>query len=161
MPESRLMDGVRRALVVVGAVFGVALLSAGVASAADPVQLKSRLGNWCLDVPNGNNAATMVNPCNGSKSQLWVFNSAGQIESVAFLGDCVSISDAADDTPVILLPCQTNANNARWNPQTNGQVTSALGPCLNVFGGVAQPGTPVIAYHCRADVADEVWDSVP
>ena len=125
MHESRLMGGVRRALVGVGAVFGVALLSAGVASAA------------------------------------WVFNSAGQIESVAFPGDCVSISDAADDTPVILLPCQTNANNQRWNPQTNGQVTSALGPCLNVFGGVAQPGTPVIAYHCTADVADEEWDSVP
>ena len=159
MHESRLMGGVRRALVVVGAVFGVALLSAGVASAADPVQLKSRLGNWCLDGPTSN-AATMVNPCDGSKSQLWVFNSAGQIESVAFPGDCVSISDAADDTPVILLSCQTNANNQRWNPQTNGQVTSALGPCLNVFGGVAQPGTPVIAYHCTADVADEEWDSV-
>ena len=122
MRESRLMGGVRRALVVVGAVFGVALLSAGVASAADPVQLKSRLGNWCLDGPNGNNTATMVNPCNGSKSQLWVFNSAGQIESVAFPGDCVSISDAADNTPVILSPCQTNANNVRWNPQTNGQI---------------------------------------
>ena len=112
MHESRLMGGVRRALVVVGAVFGVALLSAGVASAADPVQLKSRLGNWCLDGPNRNNAATMVNPCNGSKSQLWVFNSAGQIESVAFPGECLSISNAADTTPVILSTCQTNANNA-------------------------------------------------
>ena len=156
MHESRLAG---RALVVVGALFGVALLSAGVASAADPVQLRSRLGNWCFDGPNSN-AATMVNPCNGSKSQLWVFNSAGQIESVAFPGDCVSISDPADNTPVILLPCQTTANNVRWNPQTNGQVTSALGPCLNVFGGDAQPGTPVIAYHCLADVADEEWDSV-
>ena len=153
MHESRWMGGVRRALVVVGAVFGVALLSA-VASAVDPVQLKSRLGDWCLDGPNGNNTATMVNPSNGSKSQLWVFNSAGQIESVAFPEDCVSISDAADGTPVILLPCQANANNAHWNPQTNGQVTSALGPCLNVFGGVAQPGTPVIAYHCTADVTN-------
>jgi hypothetical protein len=161
MDESRLMGGVRRALVVVGAVSGVALLSGGVASAADPVQLKSRLGNWCFDGPNGNNTATMVYSCNGSKSQLWVFNSAGQIESVAFPGACVNISDAADNTPVNLLPCQTNANNQRWNPQSNGQVTSALGPCLNVFGGVAQPGTPVIAYHCIADVADEQWDSVP
>ena len=160
MLESRLMGGVRRALVVVGVVFGVALLCVGTASAADPVQLKSRLGNWCLDGPNGNNAATMVNPCNGSKTQLWVINSAGQIESVAFPGDCVSISDPADNTPVILSSCQTSANNARWNPQTNGQVTSALGPCLNVFGGDAQPGTPVIAYHCLADVADEEWDSV-
>jgi len=119
------------------------------------------LGNWCLDGPNGNNAAAMVNPCNGSKSQLWVFNAAGQIESVAFPGHCVSISNAADGTPVILVPCQTNANNESWNPQANGQLTSALGPCLNVFGGVAQPGTPVIAYHCTADVADEEWDSVP
>jgi hypothetical protein len=161
MHESRWIDGVRRAVVVVGAVFGAALLSAGVASAADPVQLKSRLGNWCLDGPNGSNTATMVNPCNGSKSQLWVFNSAGQIESAAFPGECVRISDAADDTPVILLPCQTNANNDSWSRQTNGQVTSALGPCLNVFGGVAQAGTPVIAYHCLADVADEEWDGVP
>jgi hypothetical protein len=162
MHESPSMGRVRRILVVVGAVFGVVLLSAGVASAADPVQLKSRLGNWCLDAPNGNNTATMVNPCNESKAQLWVFNSAGQIESVAFPGHCVNISDAADNTPVVLAPCQTtNANNFRWSPQPNGQVTSALGPCLNVYGGVAQPGTPVIAYHCIADVADEQWDSVP
>jgi Ricin-type beta-trefoil lectin domain len=154
-------SGVRLAAVVAGAVFGVALLSAGVASAADPVQLKSRLGNWCLDGPNGTNTAMVVNPCDGSKSQTWVFNSVGQIESVAFPGDCMSISDAADNTPVILSTCQPNANNLRWNPQTNGQITSALGPCLNVFGGVAQPGTPVIAYHCIADVEDEEWDSVP
>jgi Ricin-type beta-trefoil lectin domain len=158
MPELRSMGGVRRTLVVVGAVFGVTLLSAGVASAADPVQLKSRLGNWCFDGPNGNNTATMVNPCDGSKSQLWDFNSAGQIESVAFPGRCVSISNAADTTPVTLSPCQSNANNQRWNRQANGQVTSALGPCLNVNGGVANPGTPVIAYHCIADVADEEWD---
>ena len=44
MHEPRLMGVVRRALVVVGAVFGVALLSAAVASAAVPVQLKSRMG---------------------------------------------------------------------------------------------------------------------
>jgi hypothetical protein len=160
-PNRRCWAVRRRAVVVVGAVFGVALLSAGVASAADPVQLKSRLGNWCLDGPNGNNTATMVNPCNGSKSQLWDFNSAGQIESVAFPGHCVSISNAGDTTPVTLSPCQTHENKQNWNHQTNGQVTSVLGPCLNVNGGVANPGTPVIAYHCIADVADEEWDSVP
>jgi hypothetical protein len=160
-PNRRCWAVWRRAVVVVGAVFGVALLSAGVASAADPVQLKSRLGNWCLDGPNGNNTATMVNPCNGSKSQLWDFNSAGQIESVAFPGHCVSISNAGDTTPVTLSPCQTHENKQNWNHQTNGQVTSVLGPCLNVNGGVANPGTPVIAYHCIADVADEEWDSVP
>ena len=160
MHELRLMGGVRRALFVGGAVFGVALLSAGVASAVDPVQLKSRLGNWCLDGPNGKNAATMVNPCDGSKSQLWNFSSAGQIESMAFPGACLSISNAADTTPVILSTCQANSDNERWNTQPNGQVTSVLGPCLNVDGGVANPGTQVIAYHCIPDVADEQWDSV-
>jgi hypothetical protein len=102
----------------------------------------------------------MINPCNGSKSQPWNFNAAGQLENAAFPGQCASISNAADTTPVILSACQTNPNNARWNLQANGQLTSALGPCLNVNGGVANPGTPVIAYHCIADVADEQWDSV-
>jgi hypothetical protein len=161
MHESRLMGDVRRTLVVVGAVFGVALLSAGVATAADPVQLKSRLGNWCLDAPNGNNTAAMVNACDGSQSQRWIFNPGDQIESVAFPGSCLSINNAADGTPVTLSSCQTTANNSSWNSQPNGQLTSALGPCLNVFGGVAQPATPVIAYHCIADVTDEQWDSVP
>jgi hypothetical protein len=154
-----LFDG-RRSLSIVGAVLGAALLGAGVASAADSVQLKSRLGNWCLDAPNGSNTATMVNPCGGSQSQRWVFNSAGQIESVAFPGSCLSIANPADGTPVTLSSCQTNTNNANWNSQPNGQLTSALGPCLNIFGGVAQPGTGVIAYHCIPDVADEQWDSV-
>jgi hypothetical protein len=161
MHESRLRGGLRRASYVVGAAVGAAVLSAGVASAADPVQLKSRLGSWCLDGPNGNNAATMVNPCDGSKSQLWNFNSASQIESAAFPGNCLSISDAADTTPVILASCRLDTSNTRWISQTNGQITSALGPCLNIDGGVANPGIPVIAYHCILDVADEQWDSVP
>ena len=46
MYESRATGGVRRALLVAGAGLGVALLSAGVAGAAGPVQLKSRMGNW-------------------------------------------------------------------------------------------------------------------
>ena len=146
---------------MLGAVLGAALLCAGTASAAEPIQLKSRLGNWCLDGPSGNNTATVVNPCDGSKSQLWVFNTAGQIESVAFPGYCVSIRGAADNTPVTLAACQPNANNLRWNPQPNGQLISFLGPCVNVFGGVGQPGTPVIAYHCIPGVEDEEWDSVP
>jgi len=160
MNEPQLTGGARRSLVVVGAVFGVALLSAALASAAGPVQLKSRMGNWCLDSPNGTNGATVINACNGSKSQLWNFNSAGQIESVAFPGSCVSISNTADTTPVTLAACQGNSNNQRWNFQPNGQVTSALGPCLNINGGVANPGTSVIAYHCIPDVTDEQWDSV-
>lgn len=159
MTESRSTGGACRSLVVAGTVIGVALLCAGPAHAAGPFQLKSRLGDWCLDGPNGNNSATMVNPCSGATSQLWTFNSAGLLESVAFPGQCVAIGSAADNTPVTLSPC-AGTNNGRWNTQADGQVTSALGPCLNVFGGVAQPGTPVIAYHCIPDVADEQWDSV-
>ncbi|BCQ08907.1 putative protein [Mycobacterium heckeshornense] len=160
MYESRLTGDARSLLAAAGAVLGAALLSVGVAGAADQVQLRSRLGNWCLDAPNGKNTAAMVNACDGSNSQLWVFNPSGQVESVAFPGTCLSISSAADNTPVMLSSCQTNANNQSWTLQTNGQLTSALGPCLNVFGGAAAPGTAVIAYHCIPDVADEQWDSV-
>jgi hypothetical protein len=145
---------------IIGAALAAALLSDGMANAAGPVQLKSRLGNWCLDAPNGPNSAAMVNPCDGSTSQLWVFNPAGQIESAAFPANCASIRDVADNTPLTLSACQANAN-LQWNPRPDGQLINALGPCLNVFGGVAQPGAPVIAYHCIADVADEQWDSVP
>lgn len=161
MHESRLMGYARRALVVLSAVFGAALLSAGVASAAPPVQLKSRVpGNWCLDGPNANNA-TMVNVCNGSKTQLWNFNSAGQIESVAFSGQCLSIANAADNTPATLVSCSTNANNQRWTHQPTAEITSALGPCLNLSGGVGNPANPVIAYRCFPNADDETWDSIP
>lgn len=53
MGELRLVGGVLRVLVVVGAVFDVAVLNAGAASADGPVQLKSRLGDVCLDAPSG------------------------------------------------------------------------------------------------------------
>jgi len=161
MHESRLMGDARRALVVLGAVFGAALLSAGVASAAPPVQLKSRVpGNWCLDGPNANNA-TMVNLCNESKTQLWNFNSAGQIESVAFPGQCLSIASPADNTPATLVSCDTNANNQRWTHQPTAEITSALGPCLNLSGGVGNPANPVIAYRCFPNADDETWNNIP
>ncbi|GFG72925.1 RICIN domain-containing protein [Mycobacterium botniense] len=164
MRDARLTGGLRTAGVALGAVVGVGLVSAGVAGAADPVQVKSRLGNWCLDTPNGSSTAAVVNPCDGSRSQLWVVGPAGQaggqIESVAFPGNCLSISNSADNTPVLLAACRVNATTEQWNFQPDGQITSALGPCLNVFGGVAQPGTAVIAYHCIPGVADEQWESV-
>ena len=161
MHESRLMGDARRALIVLGAVFGAALLSAGVASAAPPVQLKSRVpGNWCLDGPNANNA-TMVNLCNGSHTQLWNFNSAGQIESVAFPGRCLSIASPADNTPATLVSCSTNTNNERWTHQPTAEITSALGPCLNLSGGVGNPANPVIAYRCFPNADDETWDNIP
>lgn len=57
MGELRLVGGVLRVLVVVGAVFDVAVLNAGAASADGPVQLKSRLGDVCLDAPVGAGSA--------------------------------------------------------------------------------------------------------
>ena len=161
MHESQLMRDARRALVVVGAVSAAALLSAGVASAAPAVQLKSRVpGNWCVDGPNANNA-TVVNVCNGSNTQLWYFNPAGQIESVAFPGQCLSIASAADNTPATLVACSTNANNQRWTHQPTAEITSALGPCLNLSGGVGNPANPVIGYRCFPNADDETWDNIP
>ena len=161
MHESPLMGDMRRALVVFGAVVGAAVLSAGVASAAAPVQLKSRVpGNWCLDGPTASNA-TMVNLCNGSNTQLWSLNSAGQIESVAFPGQCLSIANPADNTPATLVSCSTNADNEHWTHQPSGEITSALGPCLNLSGGVGNPANPVIAYRCFPNADDETWDNIP
>lgn len=161
MQKSRSIRGVRRAPIALGTMFAAALCGAGMASAADPVQLQSRLGNWCLDAPNGNNTAAMVNPCDGSTSQRWTFSASGQLQSAAAPAACLTISNAADTTPVMLLACQADSDNQRWNHQPNGQITSPLGPCLNVDGGVAKPANPVIAYHCIPDVADEEWDGVP
>jgi fructose-1,6-bisphosphatase len=58
-----------------------------VASADGPVQLRSRLGNFCLDRPDANMfSATVINPCDESQSQRWNLTAAKQIESVAFPG---------------------------------------------------------------------------
>jgi hypothetical protein len=166
MHTSRLMRSVRKPAAVVGAVAGAALLTAGTASAADQVELRSRLnGNLCFDAPNGN-STTVLNSCNGSPSQLWVFDPTGQLESVAFPGQCIDIANTADDTPVILAPCQANTANEHWTQQPNGQVTSALGPCLHASavsggGGTARYGIPVSAHQCLDNTADEQWEVVP
>jgi hypothetical protein len=158
MYESRLMDGVRRALVVVGAVFAVAALSAGAASADGPVQLRSRLGNFCLDAPNGNIFTAMViNPCDGSESQRWNLNEAGQLESVAFPGACLTIP--GQSWWVHVQPCG-DFYTENWNIQPNGQVTTNFGACLTVLGG-ANPGTQVSTRACVADAPDQAWDSGP
>ncbi|MDT5350343.1 MAG: hypothetical protein QOH91_3630 [Mycobacterium sp.] len=66
MHKSRLMGNVRQAFVVVGAVLGVAVVSAGTASADGPVELKSRLGDVCLDAPSGSwYTPVVINPAMG------------------------------------------------------------------------------------------------
>jgi len=63
MRQSRLIGGVRRALVVGGAVLGVALLCVGGASADGPVELRSGSG-----YANGNGHHTF--PADG-QSGMW------------------------------------------------------------------------------------------
>lgn len=67
--ESGFLGRLGGAAGAVGAALGVAVLGAGPAVADGPVQVKSRLGDVCLDAPTGSwYSALVVNPCNGSDS---------------------------------------------------------------------------------------------
>jgi hypothetical protein len=157
MHESWLVGGIRRALVVVGAVFGVAALSAGEASADGPVQLRSRLGDFCLDTPSGViMTPAVINPCNGSDFQRWSLTAAGQIESVAFPGACLTMP--GESWWVHVQPC-VDAYVQHRSVQPNGQVTTVFGACLTVLGGPG-PGTLVSNRACIPDAPDQAWDSV-
>ncbi|KZS66646.1 RICIN domain-containing protein [Mycobacterium ostraviense] len=153
----RLMCGGRRAPAVVGAVLGLALLNAGVAHADGPVQLKSRLGDVCLDAPSGSWVSPVViNPCNGTGFQRWNLNGQ-EIESVAFPGEC--LTQPGEGWWAKLNPC-TNWISQHWTIQSNGQVTNDLGGCLAVLGG-PDPGTWVSTRWCNAGAPEQQWDSVP
>jgi Ricin-type beta-trefoil lectin domain len=154
----RSISGVRRALMAVRAVFGVAVLSAGVGSADGPVQLRSRLGNFCLDRPDGNMfSATVINRCDGSQSQRWNLTAAKQIESVAFPGMCLNMPN--DQWWSAVRPC-ADSFVEHWTIQPNGQVTTDFGARLTVLGG-ANPATWVSTRACNADAPDQEWDVVP
>jgi hypothetical protein len=86
----RVMSGVGRALVVVSTVLGGAMLSVGAASADGPVQVRSRLGDACLDAPSWiGDVPVVINPCNDSDFQRWNLNGR-QLENVAFPGKCLT-----------------------------------------------------------------------
>jgi hypothetical protein len=156
MHELRLMGGVRRAVVVVSTVLGVATLSAGAAGADGPLQLRSRFGDVCLDAPSGGwYAPVVINPCNGTDFQRWNLNGR-QLESVAFPGSCLAIP--GDSWYSHLGPC-FNSYAQQWNIQPNGQVTTDTGACLTVLGGPG-PGTRVSARWCNGDLG-QGWDAVP
>jgi len=156
MRESRLTGSVGRALV---AVFGVALLSAGVARADGPVQLKSRLGDFCLDAPSGNYLTpALINPCNGSDFQRWNLTPVGQFESVAFPGQC--LATPGESWAAHMQPC-LDWFTQKWIVQPDGLVTApgTLGACLTVLGGPV-PGTMVSTRFCNAAAPEQQWDSV-
>ncbi len=157
MYESRLMGGVRQALVLVGAVLGVTALSAGEASADGPVQLRSHLGDVCLDAPTGSwLSPVVINPCNGADSQRWNLTADGQLESVAFPGEC--LSQPGESWWAHLQNC-VNWFTQQWSIQPDGQVTTTVGACLTVLGGPG-PGTSVSTRFCNG-APDQAWDSVP
>ncbi|RFZ41306.1 Ricin-type beta-trefoil lectin domain protein [Mycobacterium marinum] len=157
MGQSQLMGGLRRVIVVVSMVFGAATFNAGQAGADGPVQLKSRLGDVCLDAPSGSwITPVVINPCNGTDFQRWNLTDAQQLESVAFPGECLNMP--GQSWAVHLQPC-VDWFSQHWTIQPNGQVTNEFGGCLTVLGGPA-PGTWVATRFCNGDAPDQGWDSV-
>lgn len=158
MRESRLRGGVRRALVIVGVALAVAVLNTGVASADGAVQLKSRLGDVCLDAPTGSwLSPVVINPCNGTDFQRWNLTADQQLESVAFPGEC--LMQPGESWWAHLQPC-INWFSQHWTIQPDGQVKGELDGCLAVLGGPG-PGTWVSTRWCDPDAPDQQWYSVP
>jgi hypothetical protein len=155
MHELRVMGGVGRARVVVGTVLGVALLSSGAASADGAVQIRSQLGDLCLDAPSFiGDIPVVINPCNGTDFQRWNLNGR-QLENAAFPGKCLT----APGSGAVHIEYCRDAFIQHWSFQPNGQVTSDFGNCLTVLGG-PDPGTRVAARWCGGGPG-QGWDSVP
>ncbi len=149
----------RRALVTVGTALSLAALCAAPASADGPVQVKSRLGDLCLDAPSaGSWTIVVINPCNGTDFQRWNFTPEQQLESEAFPGNCLTMIQQSAMITVPLWPC-SNWFTQHWTAQPDGHFTGAFGACLTVLGG-PNPGTWVSTRYCGAGV-DQGWDLVP
>ncbi|MCV7196704.1 RICIN domain-containing protein [Mycobacterium angelicum] len=157
MTRARSLGGVRQAVVVVSTSFGITAFSAAAAHADEPVQLKSGLGDFCLDGPSGDwYTPVVINPCNGADSQRW--NSTGdEQESVAFPGEC--LTRPYEHRDVFLQPC-SNWPSQHFSYQPNGQISSGFGGCLAVNGPPA-PGASLYIGFCIPDAPYQHWDSVP
>jgi Ricin-type beta-trefoil lectin domain len=156
MHELRVMGGIGRALGIVSTVLGVAMRSAGAAGADGPVQIRSQLGDVCLDAPSLIwDIPVVINPCNGTDFQRW--NLTGrQLENAAFPGKCLTMP--VESGALHIEYCR-DAFVQHWSIQPNGQVTSDSGSCLTVLGGPG-PGTRVAARWCNGDPG-QGWESVP
>lgn len=154
MRRTRLTGGLRRALVV-SAVFVGATTTAGVATAEGPVEIKSRMGDACLDAPSDNwPTHVVVNSCNGANFQRWNVTGDQRLESAAFPGKCL---DNPQATAALRLTSCWNSHH--WSIQSNGQITAPLGGCVTVLGG-PDPGTSVASRTCTG-APEQGWDSVP
>ncbi|ORA98739.1 hypothetical protein BST33_15840 [Mycolicibacter minnesotensis] len=154
-----LMGRLGRAGVVAATLLCVAVGIAGVAAADEPVQLTSRLGDFCLDAPSGDYfAAVVINPCADTDSQRWYLNGK-QLQNVAFPGGCL-INPAVVSTDGAMFahlgPC-VGMWPQNWNIDPNGQVKNDTGwYCLTVLGPPG-PGTWVSARYCNGDPS-QGWD---
>ncbi|WP_205878307.1 Rv1419 family lectin [Mycobacterium camsae] len=157
MSGSTMMTRVCRASVVASAMLAIAAFGAGTAHADGPVQLKSRMGDYCLDAPSGSDwSPIVINPCNGTDFQRWTLTGDGELESVAFPGNC--LAPAESGFTAHLRNCLAGYTH-HWTIHPNGQVTTYIGACLNVLGGPS-PGTWVSTQFCDGNI-DQGWDSVP
>lgn len=151
------MNGISRALVLVAVALSVAVLSAGVASADGPVQLRSGIGDFCLDAPNGGwFTPVVINPCTDAASQRWNVNGDGY-ESVAFAGECLTKMYAR--LVVYIQPC-SNWPSQRFTSEPNNQITNGYGGCLAILGGPGA-GAEVTIGFCIPDGLYQEWDRVP
>jgi hypothetical protein len=148
------MSGAYRALVV-GAVFAGAITFAAEAAADGPVEIKSRMGDACLDAPSDAwPTHVVVNPCNGADFQRCNITGDQRLESAAFPGKCLNFPH--DIEAIRLVSCW---NSRHWSLQPDGHITAALGGCLTVLGG-PDPGTGVGSRTCGGG-PEQGWDSVP
>ena len=122
------MDGMPRALAVVGAVFAGAIAMTGVAAADGPVEIRSRSGDACLDAPSDAwPTHVVVNPCNGANFQRWNVTGDQRLERVRpFPGKC--LNRPQDIGALHLVSCW---NSQHWSIQPDGHITAALGGCLH------------------------------
>jgi Ricin-type beta-trefoil lectin domain len=155
MLDVRMPGGARQALVLFGAVFVAAVLNAGAAAADGPTELRSRIGDACLDAPSaGWLTPVVVNPCNGGDTQRWNVTPDGRLESAAFPGQCLNVPE--DGWAVRLAACW---DSRRWTIDPNGHVKAVLGGCLALPSGTG-PGALVSVRFCRG-APEQGWDSVP
>jgi Ricin-type beta-trefoil lectin domain len=160
MHVPRLMNGLRLALGLIGAVFTVTVPGAGVARADGPVQLKNGAGDFCLDQPNNSiYPPMMVNPCDGSSiSQRWNLLGNGQIQSAAFPGMCLGIEER--DMWARYLGC-ANPGDEVWVIQPDGLIRQGVTfSCLTPVGDI-NPGTWVSVRLCNGDAPEQQWAIVP
>jgi hypothetical protein len=145
----------RISALAVSVVFAGALSAAGPAAADGPVQIRSRMGDACLDAPSDAwPARVIVNPCNGSGFQRWNLTGDQRLESAAFPGKCLNFP--RDIEAVHLVACW---GGQHWSLQPDGHITAPLGGCLTVLGG-PDPGASVGSRTCGGG-PEQGWDSVP